>query len=163
MMIYCGCRPGEFFGLNKSDVHLNERYFKIKRGKNKNAIRNVPIHEKMIPFYENWLNKNDSEGFITQINGKKIELSSNHNQFTQTYWDPVLADMDILEYTNEDGEIKKHLPDDTRHTFTTRWKEQHLDEAIRRKIQGHSGKGIGEIVYTYFEFKCVLDELNKLK
>ena len=45
---------------------------------------------------------------------------------------------------------------------TTMWKEKKLDEAMRRKIQGHSGKGIGEIVYTHFELQCMAEELNKL-
>lgn len=42
------------------------------------------------------------------------------------------------------------------------WREKKLDEAMRRKIQGHSGKGIGEIVYTHFEFESLKTELNKL-
>ncbi|MEE1357608.1 MAG: hypothetical protein UHG68_08625, partial [Clostridia bacterium] len=68
----------------------------------------------------------------------------------------------ILEYTNAKGETASHLPDDTRHTFTTLWKEKKLDEAMRRKIQGHSGKGIGEIVYTHFELEKLRAELNNL-
>ncbi len=70
--------------------------------------------------------------------------------------------MGILEYKNERGEICHHLPDDTRHTFTTIWKEKQLDESIRRKIQGHSGKGIGEEVYTHFDIQILKEELNKL-
>jgi hypothetical protein len=42
------------------------------------------------------------------------------------------------------------------------WKEKKLDEAMRRKIQGHSGKGIGEIVYTHFELEKLKEELNRL-
>ena len=59
----------------------------------------------------------------------------------------------ILQYKNEKGNIAEHLPDDTRHIFTTIGKEKRLDEAMRRKIKGHSGKGIGEIVYTHFGLK----------
>ena len=80
----------------------------------------------------------------------------------RSYWTPILRDIGILEYTNENGETAEHLPDDTRHTFTTMWKEKKLDEAMRRKIQGHSGKGIGEIVYTHFELEKLKEELNKL-
>ena len=42
------------------------------------------------------------------------------------------------------------------------WAEKKLDEAMRRKIQGHSGKGIGEIVYTHYEFEKLKEELNML-
>jgi integrase len=73
-----------------------------------------------------------------------------------------MIEMGILEYKNEKGQTVKHLPDDTRHTFTTIWKEKRLDEAMRRKIQGHSGQGIGEIVYTHFELEKLREELNKL-
>ena len=70
--------------------------------------------------------------------------------------------MGILNYINEHGEYVEHLPDDTRHTFTTMWKEKKLDEAMRRKIQGHSGKGIGEIVYTHFDIEALKAELDRL-
>ncbi|MBR6401464.1 MAG: integrase [Firmicutes bacterium] len=56
----------------------------------------------------------------------------------------------------------QHLPHDTRHTFTSMWAEKHLDEGMRRKIQGHSGKGIGEIVYTHLEIQTLKAELDKL-
>ena len=49
-----------------------------------------------------------------------------------------------------------------RHTFTSMWAEKHLDEGMRRKIQGHSGKGIGEIVYTHLEIQTLKAELDKL-
>lgn len=33
---------------------------------------------------------------------------------------------------------------------------------MQRKIQGHSGKGIGEMVYTHFDLEKMREELNKL-
>ena len=104
----------------------------------------------------------DSEYLITQLNGREFRFNTNHGQYTESYWKPLLLDMGILEYKNDKGEIKEHTPDDTRHTFTTMWKEKKLDEAMRRKIQGHSGKGIGEMVYTHYEFEKLREELNKL-
>lgn len=162
MLIYSGVRPGELFNVEKKNVNLEEKSFRIEKGKNANASRKVPIGDKVLPFYKNWMEKSDSEYLITQINGKKIQFNTNHAQYTETYWKPLLADMGILTYENDQGEVKEHTPDDTRHTFTTMWKEKQLDEAMRRKIQGHSGKGIGEIVYTHFEFEKLRNELNKL-
>lgn len=162
MLIYSGVRPGELFKVKKCNVNLEEKWFYIEKGKNENAARKVPIYNRVFSFYEYWYNKNDSEYLITQINGKPIRFDTNHKQFTETYWKPLLLDMGILTYTNYDGETKEHTPDDTRHTFTTLWKEKKLDETFRRKIQGHSGKGIGEIVYTHLEFEKLSEELNKL-
>lgn len=160
MLIYTGVRPGELFALKKCYVNIEEKSFYIEKGKNDNAVRTVPIHDKVFPFFVYWMGKNDSEYLITQHNGNRIRFDTNHAQFTESYWDPVLLEMGILEYTNDKGEVKEHTPDDTRHTFTTRWKEKKLDEAMRRKIQGHSGKGVGEITYTHYEFEKLRKELN---
>lgn len=161
MLIYSGVRPGELFAVKRERVNLQEKSFYVDKGKNDNAVRKVPIHDKTLPFFEHWVNKN-TEYLVTQHNGARFRFDTNHGQYTESYWIPLLRDMGILEYKNEKGDIKEHSPDDTRHTFTTMWKEKRLDEAMRRKIQGHSGKGIGEMVYTHFEFELLRQELNKL-
>ncbi len=162
MLIYSGVRPGELFAVKKENVNLEEKSFYIEKGKNDNAVRKVPIHDKTFPFFEHWYSKKHTEYLLTQRNGREFRFATNHNQYTESYWRPLLTEMGILEYKNDKGEIKEHSPDDTRHTFTTMWLEKRLDEAVRRKIQGHSGKGIGEIVYTHFEFENLRNELNKL-
>lgn len=161
MLIYSGVRPGELFNVKRQNVNLEEKSFYIEKGKNDNAARKVPIHERVLPFYKNWMQKG-TEYLITQLDGKKIPFDKNHGQYTDSYWKPLLLDMGILEYKNDKNEIRVHTPDDTRHTFTTMWKEKKLDEAMRRKIQGHSGKGIGEMVYTHYEFEELRKELNNL-
>ncbi len=162
MLIYTGTRPGELFAVTKKNVDLEEKYIYIEKGKNANAARKVPIHDRILPFVEARMERSDTEHLITQLNGKVIRFATNHGQYVESYWKPVLQDMGIYEYTNDTGERREHSPDDTRHTFTTMWKEKKLDEAMRRKIQGHSGKGIGEIVYTHFELEMLRAELNKL-
>lgn len=161
MLIYTGVRPGELFSLKKENVDLEEESFYIMKGKNPSAIRKVPIYKKTLPFFEHWMQK-DGEYLITQLNGKRFNFDTNHRQFIETYWEPVLSDIGILEYKAETGEKKKHLPHDTRHTFTSMWQEKQLNEAYRRRIQGHSGKGIGEQVYTHLDFESLKAEINKL-
>ena len=161
MLIYSGTRPGELFNVKCKSVDLNERYFTVVQGKNENAIRKVPIHDRTYPFFEHWMSKGN-EYLITNLSGKKFRFDTNHTSYTESFWIPVLKEIGIHEYTNEQGETAEHLPHDTRHTFTSMWKEKKLDEAMRRKIQGHSGKGIGEIVYTHFELEKLKEELNKL-
>jgi integrase len=162
MMIYSGVRPGELFNTKSSCVDLEARYFTIEKGKNVNATRKVPIHDRTLPFFEHWLSKGNKY-LITNLSGKKFNFDTNHGAYLRSYWTPILRDIGILEYTNEKGEIAEHLPDDTRHTFSSMWKDKKLDEAMRRKIQGHSGKGIGEIVYTHFDFEKLREELNMLE
>lgn len=161
MLIYSGVRPGELFNLKCSSVDLNAGYFNIEKGKNDNAVRKVPIHDKTLPFFKHWMSKGH-EYLITNLSGRKFNFDNNHGFYIGSYWQPVLRDIGILEYTNEKGETAEHLPHDTRHTFASMWAAKKLDEAMRRKIQGHSGKGIGEIVYTHYELDLLKEELNKL-
>lgn len=161
MLIYSGARPGELFNTKRSNVDLSAGYFTIEKGKTINAARKVPIHDRTLPFFEHWYNKGN-EYLITNLSGSKFNFDTNHGSYIESFWKPVLTDIGIYKYTNEQGETAEHLPDDTRHTFTTMWREKRLDEAMRRKIQGHSGKGIGEIVYTHFELNKLKEELNKL-
>lgn len=161
MLIYCGARAGEFFNIKKEDVNLEEEYFNILEGKNANAKRRVPIHHKVMPFYKNWMAK-DGEYLITKHNGKRFNFVTDHRQYTDSYWKPLLKDIGILEYKTEEGKMQEHLPHDTRHTFASMWKEKKLDETFRRKIQGHSGKGIGEQVYTHIDMERLKSEINQL-
>lgn len=161
MLIYSGVRPGEMFNLRSELVDLDAGFFTIEKGKTVNAARKVPIHHKTRPFFEHWLRKG-TKYFITNRSGGNFDFFRNHASYTDVYWTPILRDIGILSYKNEKGEIADHLPDDTRHTFTTMWKEKRLDESMRRRIQGHSGKGIGEIVYTHYDLEKLAEELNKL-
>ena len=161
MLIYSGVRPGELFNTKCTSVDLDNRYFTVEKGKTVNAARKVPIHDRTFPFFEYWMNKG-TEYLITNPSGGKFNIDTNHTSYSDYYWRPILQNIGILQYKKEDGEIAEHLPDDTRHTFTTMWKEKKLDEAMRRKIQGHSGKGIGEMVYTHFELEKLKEELNMI-
>jgi integrase len=161
MLIYCGARPGEFFNVKKTDVNLDEEYFVIIEGKNNNAKRRVPIHHKVLPFYKDWMSK-DGEYLVTKHNGTRFNFATGHSQYTDGYWTPVLQEIGIYTYKDEYGHTQKHLPHDTRHTFTSMWKEKKLDETFRRKIQGHSGKGVGEQVYTHIDMEKLRAEINQL-
>lgn len=160
MMIYTGVRPGEMFALKSGDVHLDQQFFYIRSGKNENAIRAVPIPDKVLPFFQNWKDK-DTEYLVT-LHGVQIKFS-NHVGFLNHIWQPALEPLGI--YQSKDivtGETYSHLPYDTRHTFASMWADKKLDERTRRRIMGHAGKGIGEEVYTHLDMQAMLAEINKL-
>ena len=161
MMIYTGCRPGELLAAKKKDVHLEDGYWYIPEGKIETSTRRVPLHRSIVPFFEYWMNT-PGDFLITQLNGREFRFQTNHKQYTETYWNPVLKEVGILDYIAEDGSQRAHKPHDCRHTFTSMWKTQKLDEAMRRKIQGHAGQGIGERVYTEFEMEALQAEIDKL-
>lgn len=59
MLIYSGVRISELLDLKKENVNLSEKWISIKASKTKAGIRKVPIAEKVLPFFEYWMNKND--------------------------------------------------------------------------------------------------------
>lgn len=156
MLIYTGVRPGELIALEKKDVHLEERWFHIDHGKTDNAVRDVPIHWAVLPFFEKLMNE-PGDALVTRFDGKPYVFDRDRNLFRERVWLPALE----LTGTLEVGETV-HKPHDCRHTFTSLWKGQKLDEALRRKIQGHSGHGIGEKVYMLPDVEDLKAELDQL-
>ena len=161
MLIYSGVRPGELYGLDTAVVNLSERSFRIVKGKNANAIRTVPIHHKTLPFFESRVAAGNE--MLIPASVEKGGFLRSHGVFLRKTWYPTLEAVGALEYVNDDGETMRHLPDDTRHTFATMWMEQKLNEVYRRRIQGHSGKGVGESFYTHISFDELRDELDRLE
>ena len=156
MMIYSGVRPGELLALKTRDVDLEKRCFSIRAGKNRNAIRDVPIHFRTLPFFERWYDRG-KEYLVTTESGKPFDFQRDHKTYNNVYFSDVLRGCGILY---QDG--KKHHPDDVRHTFTSLWTVKKLSEIYRRRIQGHSGNGVGEDVYTHLTLDELAEELNKL-
>ncbi len=159
MMIYSGCRPSELLTLEKSDVNTSEHYFTIKSGKTINAARIVPIADKTYPFFIYYTNKNPgSTALFSELKKQKAPLNKYHALFNT-----ALDKYSLLNYIRpETGEQKNHLPDDTRHTFTSLWSEAELNETARRFIQGHSRAGTGEQYYTHLTPAKLLEYVNKL-
>lgn len=63
ILAYTGLRIGEFWNLKPEDVHLEERWFYVRESKTDAGIREVPISEKIVPFFEHWLTKDNEYVF----------------------------------------------------------------------------------------------------
>lgn len=141
--IYTGLRPGELRELTE----FSGDFIYIRQGKTKNAVRAVPVHEKIKPILES----------------RKENLFRTSRAFSVAF-EKGLRDYGILEYIHPQTGLKQaHKPHDGRHTFTSKWKVQGLNESMRRYIQGHAGDGIAEQVYLHFTNDELLAEVNKLK
>lgn len=161
MMIYTGVRPGELFGLQRKDVHLDDHYFYIRKAKNQSSVRVVPIHDKVLPFFKHWYAKG-TPSLISQLDGKPINFR-NHNQYTETYWIPILQDMDLYEAKDAvTGEVYQHKPHDCRHTFASLCADAGIRDVTRRKVMGHSGRDVGEQVYTHLDIQKMVEEINQI-
>lgn len=151
MLIYTGVRQGELRDLKKEDVHLEERYFYIRESKTPAGIRNVPIAKKVLPFFQYWMNKESKcEYLITTREGRYFY----DRNFRDSYWTVVLNDM---------GLNPLHHPHDTRHTCVSLLTKAGVDERIIKKIVGHAGKGVTEIVYTHVEMQQLLEAIDKIR
>ena len=141
LTIYTGARPSELL-----NAELVGDCLKIESGKTANASRLVPVHPDAQPLLKFF-------------------------PFPWTVYSTLLADYKkalaaagVLDYINpETGLQAQHKPHDGRHTFSTLWHEQRLNEGIRRYIQGHTQEGIGAQRYTHFDIDVIRAELERLK
>ena len=146
VLVYTGLRIGEFWNLRKDDVHLEERWLYVRDSKTESGIREVPIAEKIVPFFEHWMKKDCEFMFCTRQGTKFLDKN-----FRDSYWKPM---MEILNMN--------HKPHDTRHTCISMLTENGVDERIIKKIVGHKGKGVTETVYTHLELPIELEAINKI-
>lgn len=147
LLIYTGVRIGELLDLKKEDVHLEERWFFVRESKTESGIREVPIAEKIVPFFEYWMNKNDCEYLLSTPDGNHF----GYRNYYDSYWTPLMESLHI-----------EHRPHDTRHTCVSLLTEAGVDERIIKKIVGHKGQGVTQTVYTHIDLPIKLDAINKI-
>lgn len=147
MLIYTGVRIGEMLDLKKGNVNLKEKWFDVVASKTEAGIRKVPIADKVLPFFEYWYNKNDCEYLISTPDGKHFE----YRNYYDSYWMPFMEQMNM-----------EHRPHDTRHTCISLLTAAGVDERIIKKIVGHKGQGVTQIVYTHLEIEELLAAINKI-
>lgn len=148
MMIYSGVRIGELRELKKENVHLEEKYFYIAKSKTPAGVRNVPISNKVLPFFEYWMKKESKCDFLITTREGRYFYDRNYRD---SYWSPLMKEMGL------NGE---HKPHDTRHTCVSMLTKQGVDERTIKKIVGHAGKGVTEQVYTHIEMEQLLEAIN---
>lgn len=146
MLIYTGVRIGELLELKKEDVHLDERWFYIGKAKTESGIREVPIAEKVVPFFEYWMKK-DCDYLICTPDDQPFS----YRNYYDTYWIPLMEQMNM-----------EHRPHDTRHTCVSLLTEAGVDERIIKKIVGHKGQGVTQAVYTHLDLPIKLEAINKI-
>jgi integrase len=147
ILIYTGLRIGEFFNIKKEDVHLNERYFVVTASKTDAGLREVPIAEKIVPFFENWLSKEGKYAFPNSKGNKHTDRA-----FRDGWWMPMMKEL----------EMENHRPHDARHTCVSLLTEAGVDERIIKKIVGHKGEGVTQQVYTHIDMPYKLEAINMI-
>lgn len=159
IMIYSGVRIGELLDLEKKDIHLDERWFYVKESKTEAGIREVPIAEKIVPFFEYWMNRK-CDHLICTPDDEPFQ----YRNYYDSYWIPLMLEFGfgkfIIDETKKEPVYDGHRPHDTRHTCISLLTEKKVDERFIKKIVGHKGQGVTENVYTHIELPTKLEAIN---
>lgn len=148
MLIYSGVRIGELLDLKKADVDMPGRCFHVTAAKTAAGIRTVPIAEKVVDFFQYWYDLNDCEYLISTPDAQHFT----YRNYFDSYWKPIICNTLGMQ----------HRPHDTRHTCISFLAAAGVDERIIKKIVGHKGQGVTEVVYTHFELMELKDAINKI-
>jgi len=147
MLIYSGVRISELLDLKKENVNLEEKWFDVTASKTQAGIRKVPISNKVLPFFKEWMNRNDCEYLLSTPDAKHFE----YRNYYDSYWTPLMQQMNM-----------EHTPHEARHTCVSLLADAGVDERMVKKIVGHKGQGVTQTVYTHFEIEALLDAINKI-
>ena len=145
IMIYSGVRIGELLDLKKEDVHLDDKWFFVRKSKTEAGVREVPIADKVFPFIQNLMG-NPSEYLLKAPEGSRMR----YNYFKDVLWKGCMERLKIA-----------HRPHDTRHTCITLMTQAGVDSRIIKKIVGHSGD-VTESIYTHVSMKTKLEAINRI-
>lgn len=144
MLIYSGCRIMELLSLKRENVHLSERYFFIEHSKTKAGIREVPIADKVMPFFE-YFYAQENDLLINYWNEFKQRLKVAESRIFAT-----LKELNIDRYIH-----------DTRHTCISLLVEHGVDDRTIKAIVGHEGADVTSN-YTHIKIEEKLKAINLL-
>lgn len=149
MLIYSGVRISELLNLKTEDVHLDEQWFLIRDAKTEaGTMRVVPIADKVLPFWKEFIKKSKCSFAITTIDGYQLY----YDNFKRNYWGNLMKSLQL-----------KHTTHETRHTFISLMVSKNINQTIIKKIVGHKSiMNLTEKVYTHIETQELLNAVNKI-
>lgn len=149
-LMWTGLRINEFLELKNENVHLEEHYFVIPKGKTLNATRKVPIADAIYPFFEKWYG-DGKDTYLLKMGRSQGDKPVNYDYYRTNF-------MKLMD--NLDWPYTIHA---TRHTFTSLLADLDVSPTIRSKLAGHSQGNVTETVYTHLDVNVLLDAVNKLE
>lgn len=146
VMLYTGMRIGELLAIKPEDVHINERWIKVRGTKTKAADRIVPIHKKLIPLLEKRL---------AECTGETLYCGNDGKQLKYYKWQTMFFELFINEFKFN------HTAHECRHTFATVAAASSMNKLLLKKMIGHSSSDITEDVYTHAYVEDLVREIDK--
>lgn len=133
ILLYTGMRVGEMLQLQKTDVNQRQQLIRITRSKTEAGIRTIPIHHRIQGIISTRL-QSPGSFLITDPDGKPYSYS----RYCEL-WRKVMAAINATGHTTHD----------CRHTVATLLDNAGANETSKRRILGHAGGDVTEMVYTH--------------
>ena len=167
-VLFTGLRIGELCALQWKDVDLEKQIIRVRKTlarikskekgrlktkviidtpKTETSVRDVPIHDELMPYLRKLKANNNEEYFILTNTNRFVT----NNQYYNYY-------MNILDKLN----IEKHKFHTLRHTFATRALLNGVDIKTLSDILGHSSVKITLDRYVHMKKEEKLMQINKL-
>lgn len=129
ILLYTGMRIGELIAINKSDVHLDERYMIGGNKTDAGKERVIPIHPRILPLIERRMCEAKNEWLFPNKRGVRLQYSP----FMKYHW------KNIVEAVGGN-----HTPHDTRHTFVSELDRLKVNPITIKRIVGHANTDVTE-------------------
>lgn len=148
MLIYSGLRVSELLDLKISNVNIEEQSFFVEESKTKSGIRTVPIADKVLPFWREFIANSQCDFVLNNSFGKRLT----YDNFKRNYWYPLMKDLGF-----------DHVIHETRHTCISMLVAADVNHTVIKKIVGHKSKmDLTEKVYTHVNINELLEAINKI-
>ena len=148
MLIYSGVRVAELLNLKKEDVHLEEQWFKVVASKTESGVRVVPIANKVLPFWKDFMQRSKNEHVLCTVDGGNLT----YDNFRKNYFKPIMEQLNM-----------NYIIHETRHTCISMLTIKNVNPTIIKKIVGHKSiMNITERVYTHIEIDELLKAINTI-
>lgn len=150
MLCYTGYRITEFLQLKKDNIKYTNNTMVITGGIKSEAGKNriVPIHPKIIKYFEKWINRN-GETIICNEYGKPF----NKDSFYRRCFKPVIKKLGLRE------ELTPHA---TRRTFSSRMSAAGVSPEDIIALMGHTNFNVDMESYIIQETPTLYNAIKKL-
>ena len=132
IFIFTGLRISELQALTETDIDYQKQSLKVCQSKTAAGYREVPIPDGLIPYIEKYF---------------QLPHYNSPQGFKNAYW--------------RKGVLEHHTTHDGRHTYVTLLKRAGVDDAIVKKLVGHSGT-VTQDVYTHVSLEEKLAVVNRV-
>lgn len=145
MYIYSGFRLTELLGMKTEQVNTEEWYFQggVKSASGKCRI--VPVHERIKPFVQAWIDKGTT--YLLTYEGKKFSQANYYKCWNE-----------VMEKIGADK-----TPHEARHTFETNLDNAKGNRKCIDMLMGHKSKDVGNRVYNHKTIQQLRDTIALLK